>query len=342
MTKIPFAIVGLHFGAHITAELARGGSDDIDLVAVCDMNAPLADEIAAKYGIRAFHSLDDLLADDTIPAIGLYTGPANRPDLIRKVAEAGKHIMTTKPLALDSNAAIEAIRFARDRGITVHLNSPSPTLAPEWRQIKEWQERYDLGRAVACRRDVWVRYQEKADGGWYDDPELCPVAPVFRLGIYLINDLVRFFGPADTVSVLQSRVFTGRPTADNAQFSILFADGSIASIFASFCVNDGDHYKNSITLNFDNGTIYGNVGPYRNTDVGCNMALVKKVDDLRACVAKADICGSSGLYEWDTFAKAVRGETIEDLTPEEMVAGIKIIEAMILAEKNGGIAKVAR
>jgi len=340
MTKIPFAIVGLGFGAHITRELAMGVSEDIDLVALCDMNKDRADDVAAKYGIKAFYSLDEVLAIDSIPAIGIFTGPVGRAGLIRKVAAAGKHIMTTKPLELDSQAAIDAIKFARERGIVVHLNSPSPTLSPEWKQIKAWQTQFDLGRPVACRRDVWVRYHDKPDGSWYDDPELCPVAPVFRLGIYLINDLVRVFGEAESVAVLQSRIFTGRPTADNSQLSILFKDGSIASIFASFCVNDGDHYRNSITLNFENGTVYGNVGPDRNMDSGFSLGLVQRVDDVRACIARAEVCGSSGSYEWATFARAVRGEKVDELTPEQMAAGIKIIEAMKRAEKNGGVAKV--
>jgi len=341
MTKLPIAIVGLHFGAHIASELASGNAPDMELAAVCDMNRPLADEIAAKYGVRAFHSLDDLLDNDNIPAVGLFTGPVGRANLIRKIAASGKHIMTTKPLDLDSAAAVDAIKYARSHGIVVHLNSPSPTLSPEWRQITQWQKEYELGQPVACRRDVWHRYHEVADGSWYDNPDLCPVPPVFRLGIYLINDLVRFFGEADTVTVLQSRIFTGRPTADNSQLGILFRTGAIANIFASFCVGDGDGYRNSIALNFDNGTIYGNVGPNRDMNAGFALSLVQKVGEAREIVATASMNGGSGTYEWATFARAARGEPVDELTPEQMAAGIRVIEAMIAAQQNGGVAKVA-
>lgn len=340
MPKIPIAIVGLRFGAHIAGELSAGGAEDFELVAVCDADRARADEIASLHGVRAFYSLDELLDHPDIPAIGLFTGPVGRAALIRRIAAAGKHIMTTKPLELDSKAAVEVLRDAREKKVVVHLNSPSPTLAPEWRQIVAWKAQYNLGRPVACRRDVWVGYREEADGSWYDNPELCPVAPVFRLGIYLINDLVRLFGQADTVTVLQSRIFTKRPTADNSQLGILFKNGALCNIFASFCVTDGDHYRNSITLNFENGTVYGNAGPERGEGARFELALVKVVDGKREVVARAETTGGSGTYEWATFAAAIRGEVADDLSPEEMAAGIRIIEAMKAAEKLGGVAKV--
>ena len=76
---------------------------------------------------------------------------------------------------------------------------------------------------------MWVNYCEQADGGWYDDPERCPVAPVFRLGIYIINNLAELFGEPEKVCALSSRILTGRPTADNADLAVLFKNGAIAT-----------------------------------------------------------------------------------------------------------------
>src|SRR5262249_4882665 len=150
-------------------------------------------------GVRTYESLDEILADPVIPAVGLYTGPSRRADLLRKIIRAGKHVMTTKPFELDPHAALEVMQEARSRGCIVHLNSPAPVMPLDVSQIKQWQTEFRLGEPVACRADVWAGYREKADGSWCDDPELCPVAPIFRLGIYLINDLLEIFGPADEV-----------------------------------------------------------------------------------------------------------------------------------------------
>ena len=194
--------------------------------------------------------------------------------------------------------------------------------------------------------NVWVRYNEKATGDWYDDPKLCPVAPVFRLGIYLINDMVRLFGEAERVQVMQSRLFTGRPTPDNAQLSILFRNGVVANVFASFCIEDGDIYQNGMTLNFENGTVYRNVGPLRggNPREDVHVALVRGTNDggrkpvVEKLFSKAD---HSAAYQWDVFARAIRGETIPGVVaPEQIVAGLRIVEAMAVASQGNGIAMV--
>ncbi len=343
MERIRIGVIGLGFGRHIVEELTTGsGAKHFELAAVCDSAPGKAAALADSYGCAAYTSIDDLLADDTIPAIGLYTGPSGRADLIRKIVDAGRDVMTTKPLEVHADLAQGALEHAVAIGRVVHLNSPSPTLPAELQQIEKWRVEYDLGRAVGCRRDVWGSYNEAADGSWYDYPELCPAAPVYRLGIYLINDLVRIFGPATQVSVLQSRIRTGRPTADNAQLGIVFANGAIANIFASFCVQDGDHYRNSMTLNFERGTIYGNVGPDRTAGVGFEISLVMG-SDHRNKVASVQLEGHSGAYDWATFAAAIRGEHIAGaITPAEAVAGIRIIEAMKRAEKSGGVAQVVQ
>jgi len=225
---------------------------------------------------------------------------------------------------------------ARQLGRVIHLNSPAPTLPADLLQIQAWQQHYQLGRPVGCRADVWASYREQADGSWYDDPQRCPVAPVFRLGIYLINDLVRLFGEAAAVQVMYSLLNTGRPTPDNAQLAIRFQNGALANVFASFCVNDGDHYRNSLTLNFENGTVYRNVGPAQTPDVTAELSLIMASDGQRKLVEQVQLPSTSGEYQWDVFARAVRGEKIAgEVSPAQIVAGLKVIDAMTRAEQSG-------
>lgn len=344
MERIKIGIVGLNFGRSILEQLRAGDAQNyFELAAVCDLNPEKAKEMASRYGVKAYFELGRLLADPAIPAIGLFTGPVGRAELIRQAIRAGKHVMTTKPFELDPAAAREALEEARRLGRAVHLNSPSPLLPPDLATIRDWGDKHDLGRPVGCRADIWASYREKADGSWYDDPEKCPAAPIFRLGIYLINDLVQIFGRAEKVFVLHSRLFTGRPTADNSQLGILFQNGGIASIFASFCVKDGDLYRNTLTLNFENGTIYRNCGPLRKGKPGYafEMSLVQLVGDSRAIVEQVELARGSGEYQWEAFYRAAQGEQLnEEIAPEQIAAGIAIIQAMAAADRAGGVMTV--
>jgi predicted dehydrogenase len=334
MKRIKIGIVGLNFGRWIIEELLRHpGCALFEIAGVCDFDPARAADMAAKTGARVFTNLDQLLADEDILAIGLFTGPEGRAELIRRIVRAGRDVITTKPFELDPGLALEVLREARALGRVVHLNSPPPQLPEDLRIIQAWRDRFQLGQPVACRAEITASYREKADGGWYDDPVRCPVAPIFRLGIYLINDLITLVGEPQDVQVLQSRLFTGRPTPDNAQLAISFKNGAIGNIFASFCINDGQYYSNSLTLNFENGTIYRNIGP--NVFPGPKLRMVAQHGESAPIIETADFTEHSGGYQWETFHRAVRGEKIEgETSPEQIVAGIKLISAMARAEKS--------
>ena len=343
--KIPIAMVGLNFGRHIIdTQLLQGpGAPYFQLSGICDMDRMRAAKVSEVLGVKTYADLDEILADPAIPAVGLYTGPAGRAELVRKIIRAGKDVMTTKPFELDPEAALSVLLEARELGRIVHLNSPTPVPALDICKIAAWHAEYNLGNPVGCRADVWVSYAERADGTWHDDPEKCPVAPIFRLGIYLINDLIELFGEAEEVQVLASRLTTGRPTPDTAQLGIRFKNGGLANIFSSFCVNDGDQYRNSLVLNFQNGTVYRNVGPCRGkgaeNDVS-ELSLVVCKNGVRSVVAQAQTA-ASGHYRWDLFHRAIRGEKIEgETTPGQLVGGLKVVRAMYEAHRSGCTARV--
>ena len=275
--------------------------------------------------------------------MGLFTGPVGRAKLISKIIRAGKHVMTTKPFEQDPQAALDVLCEARELKRIVHLNSPSPVFSDDLLRIEQWRETLGLGRPIGCRADVWVRYHEKPTGVWYDDPELCYVAPVLRLGIYLINDLIRLIGPVAEVQVVQSRLFTERPTVDNAQLGMLFENGAIANIFASFCVNDRDHYKNSLTLNFENGTVYRDAGPVSRQPEGGfgSLSVVSARTDGTRYVEHAQAASASGGYQWDVFHRAILGQEIPNqVTPEQIANGIRVLAAMHAASKSRATEKV--
>ena len=250
--------------------------------------------------------------------------------------------MTTKPVEVDPDAALEVLNLAKSLGCVVHLNSPTPLPSPDIAQIQRWHEEFSLGRPVAVRADIWANYRELADGSWYDDPEKCPVAPIFRLGIYLINDLVRLIGKPETVSVMSSRLFTGRPTPDNAQLSIGFENGTLANIYASFCINDAQWWLSSLTMNYENGTVYRNVGPAKNGSPREHPELSVVINQDGKPVTRSAIAGASTEdYQWDAFHRAIVGGClVGEIAIEDIVAALRVIRAMARAEKSGRIERI--
>lgn len=334
---LPIGIVGLNFGKHVLAVLEKEpASLYFKTAAVCDLDAAKVEDLSLRHGVPGLPSLDALLERSDIPVIGLFTGPEKRADLLRKIIRKGKDVVTTKPFELDSRAARHILEEAVSLGRIIHLNSPAPEPSAAIRKIREWEATHRLGRPVFCRGEMTASYREKADGSWYDDHLRCPLAPIFRLGIYMINDFVRLFGRVREVQVLSSRIFTGRPTPDNAQLSLLFEGGIIGNIYASFCVGNGQFYANSFTLHYENGTVHHNLQPceYGKAGAGSRLQLIATHGGEKVLTEEWGAPENSGLYQWKAFHQAVLERNIGSMPIEETVQGIEVIEAMILAEQS--------
>jgi predicted dehydrogenase len=99
-----------------------------------------------------------------------------------------------------------------------------------------------------------------------------------------------------------------------------------------------------MVMNFENGTIYRNCGPVRRHTQGGvgEMGLVMAPGGGgRELVEEAFPVGASGDYQWEAFHRAVNGEPLEGVvTPEQVVAGLRILEAMRSAHLGNGVADV--
>jgi predicted dehydrogenase len=336
-TRLPIAIVGLSFGKAVLTYLQKTPANQFfELAGVCDLRPNVAAEVSAQYGVKNYSSLEEVIQDPAIAVVGLFTGPQGRARLIDQILEAGKDILTTKPFELDADEAKRVLRKAQKLGRIIYTNSPSPKSTLDITQIEEWRDEFDLGRLISARGEVWASYFEKADGSWMDDPAACPGGVMMRLGIYLINDILRLSGSVVDIQFTGARIRTGRPTADNALLTLQLGGGAIATVFASFCVDDGDVYANGLTLNYERGTIYRNIGEHRanSKKISSNLSLIMRGADGRKVVAEAAFEEISGDYQWAVLHRAItQREPLSDSYIECVVKGIKVLQFLRDAAK---------
>ncbi len=328
--------VGLGFGAHI-AETLMAAPQYFKVRAVCDADAAKAAQFADKHGLLVHGSLDAMLADPDLPAIALFTGPVGRAELLRKIIRAGKDVITTKPFELDSRAARVVLEEAESLGRVIHVNSPGAEVPEYLRKIQSWREQYDLGQPVGCRGEMLVSYREQADGRWLDDPQQVPVAPVFRIGIYVLSDLIRLFGRVEKLQTLSSRLFTGRPTDDNGQLNLLFENGAIGSVYASFGVDNGQHYAGSLILHYERGTIHRNIQPveYGHAEETSRLKLIATTADHQVITAEHQTAEAAGSYQWEAFHAAITKSRPVTTPVDIIVHGVEILAAMKRAALSG-------
>jgi predicted dehydrogenase len=339
---VRIGIVGLGFGLnYMKGYMQRErGRRLLEVAGVCDANPQRLAAGREAFGCPSFDSLDAMLADPSIDAIALFSGPVKRAQLVSRIIRAGKHVMTTKPFELDPQAAADVLEEARKLGKIVQLNSPAAHTPSDMQQIFDWQRQHNLGRPVAAHWQTWAHYREKPDGSWYDDPAQCPVAPIFRLGIYAINEILYFLKDPKQVEVMHSRLFTQRPTPDHALLTIRFADGALASVFASFCVETPFPYPDRLTLNFERGIVYKNMRPDSGREQ-LDLELVTRDAEGKPVIETVrgfdpEECGGHSSYQWEVFCQAIRGNPMADWIPSQhIVDGVRIVAAMSRAEQSG-------
>ena len=111
---------------------------------------------AERHGLpRAYRDLDECLADPDVQVVHICTPPHTHPELARRIAAAGRHILVDKPLARNVAEADALIDACRKAGVTLgglfqHRNIPLT------RSVKEAVEQGRLGRIYLA--DCFVKW----------------------------------------------------------------------------------------------------------------------------------------------------------------------------------------
>jgi predicted dehydrogenase len=117
-SPVNYAVVGTGFAgaAHVMALKRAPGAR---VAAVVASTPERAADAAERLGVsRSSASLEELLADDTVDVIDNCTPNHLHASITRAALEAGKHVLSEKPLAVDSAETAELLAAA-DRAGTV-------------------------------------------------------------------------------------------------------------------------------------------------------------------------------------------------------------------------------
>ncbi|MDF2723154.1 MAG: oxidoreductase [Paenibacillus sp.] len=160
------AVIGLGRGkAHIESLLRSQGAE---LLAVCDKNEAALEQFKEKYGVDGYTNLDDMLLRDDIDLVHVCTPSGLHTEMLLKIAAAGKHAITEKPLDITLERIDQAIEAFSSRGLQLGCIFQN-RLTPAVREMKKAIDNKRLGKLVLANAHVkWYRSQEYYDqnGGW--------------------------------------------------------------------------------------------------------------------------------------------------------------------------------
>ena len=198
----------------------------LELAGATDVMAGRAEQLVAEYGGRAYASLEEMLADDSIDLIVNLTIHHAHPEVITKCLNAGKHVHSEKPIAMQYSEAKRLVDLAAEKGLRL---SCSPITYMGEAQQTVWKAIRDgmTGPVRVVYAEVnWGRIE-----AWHPNPgPFYDVGALFDVGVYPLTLATTFFGPARRVTAFGKVLYPDRVTKEGVAFHIDTPDWVVAAV----------------------------------------------------------------------------------------------------------------
>lgn len=213
---------------NIAQQYARtmASHDELRLVAATDVDAARAEAIVKEHGGRVHPSLEVLLEDPAVDVVVNLTTHDAHYAVTKLALEAGRHVYSEKPLALEAAEAHELVDLARRQHVRLAC-APSTFLGEAQQTLGSVIRRGGLGVVRAIYADMsWSRIES-----WHPSPiPFYGVGPMVDVGVYPLTIVTAFLGPAVAIEARGWELLPERVTKDGKPFRIGSPDLILASI----------------------------------------------------------------------------------------------------------------
>ena len=184
----------------------------LNVLGVMDREDSRASVYADYYSVSKYRDLAAVLSDSRAELIINLTNPRSHYAISKACLEAGKHVYSEKPLAMEMSEAEDLVRIAESKGLVL-ASAPSRILGETgqtmWKALREKA----IGRVYAAYAEMdggmvhTFRYKE-----WKNELNMpWPYKDEFEVGCtvehagYPVSWLSAYFGGVDTVTTFGAR-----------------------------------------------------------------------------------------------------------------------------------------
>jgi len=305
---------------------ALAGSENGVVAAISSRKLARAQALAASLGApHAFGSYEELLASDAVDGVYIPLPTSQHVEWAVKAADAGKHVLVEKPLALNA-ADIAAVIAARDRNRVLVSEAFMVTYHPQWLKVRDLIAEGAIGRLRQVQGAF--AYYNVDPANMRNKPELGG-GGLPDIGVYP-TVTTRFATGLEPLRI--SATVERDPTFGTDRYASVRAD--FGGFELTFYVSTQMAARQSMVFHGDEGFIEV-ASPF-------NAGLY---DDHRVTLhdrshAWAQVFRFPGTQQYrlqaEAFARAARGGDDAVFTLEESVNNQKVIDAIFRAGDSGG------
>ncbi|MCE4538184.1 Gfo/Idh/MocA family oxidoreductase [Pelomonas sp. P7] len=252
---INFAIIGCGRIAKRHAELLGTGQiGGARLAAVCDIDPTRARAFAERFGVPGFTSITEMLAAPGIDAVAVLTPSGMHAEHAIMVANAGKHVVVEKPMALRLDDADAMIAAADRNNVRLLVVKQNRFNVP----VVKAREALDAGRfgqlVLGTVRVRWCRdqsyyAQDAWRGTWAQDGGV-----IANQASHHVDMLGWFMGPVESIHARGVRALVNIEAEDTAVATVKFRSGAVGVIEATNATRPKD-LEGSLSVLGSGGTV---------------------------------------------------------------------------------------
>lgn len=305
-----------------------------------DLNLQRAQELAEKFGGKAFASVEELLADPSIDAVSVCVANFAHAEMTIKALEAGKHVLCEKPMAV-TLAECEAMVAAAKKAGKHLMIGHNQRLAKAHMVAKKMIEEGAIGRILTFRTtfghggpETWSIDPGKSV--WFFDKKRAAMGAMADLGIHK-TDLIQFLTGQKVVrttarlTTLDKRDAGGNLIGvdDNAFCIYELSGGAYGTMTASWTYYAAE----------DNSTIlYGTKGTMRIYDDPAHSIVVNKSSgeteyyDVEQ-IQTNDNQTKSGII--DLWMEALVQDKEPEISGESALSAMRAVFAALVSSEKG-------
>ncbi len=322
----------LRWGVLSTAKIGREkvipaiqAADGCQVVALAGRDAVRAEAVADELGIeRAHGSYEALLDDADVDAVYVPLPNHLHAEWTIRAAQAGKHVLCEKPMALSSGEAQTMVDACADAGV-VFMEAFMYRLHPTWRAVVELVRSGRIGELVSVQS--WFSY-------FNDDPtNIRNIAEygggaLMDIGCYSIDASRLLFG-SEPIDVSASITRDPASGVDIVSSGILEFETGTATFTCSTRVEPDQRVHISGTEGRISVDIPFNIPPDLPTLVRVTAGGSPPVSPATEILTFEP--ADQYRIEVEEFAAAVAGGTPPPIAPTEGVADLAVIERLVAA-----------
>jgi UDP-N-acetyl-2-amino-2-deoxyglucuronate dehydrogenase len=329
--KLRLALVGCGRIAQNHFAALKQHASRAELVAVCDNQPAALEKAVALTGAAGFASLDALLAGSDADLVVLCTPSGLHPRQAIRVAQAGRHVLSEKPMATKWDEGVAMVRACRDANVklfVVKQNRLNGTL----QLVKRAVEQGRFGRMAMVTVNVfWTRPQSYYDDApWRGRWDMDGGAFMNQASHYV--DMVDWLvGPVDNVHAYTATLARDIEAEDTGVMSLRLRSGALASVNVTMLTHK-KNFEGSITLLGERGTV--RVGGVAVNKIEHWEFDTPHEDDAKVASASygvESVYGPGHPLYYDNVINTLRGEAHAEVDGYE---GLRSLEVLIAAYRS--------